>query len=256
MMRKHLLSLIFFIILLIMWELLVRYFQIENYILPAPSQIGIALYNTAPLLWQHSIQTAKEAVLGFALAVGCGLFLAVWMGLLPALKRTLYPLVVVSQTVPIIALAPLLIIWFGYGMLPKVVVVALVCFFPITVSLVEGLGTIDPDMIKLLLVMGASRRQIFWKVQFPGALPSFFAGMKIAATYSIMGAVIGEWLGASTGLGIYMTRSMHSFLTEQVFAAIAVISFLSILLFGLIEGAGRLLMPWYYPRIPWQEERK
>ena len=133
---------------------------------------------------------------------------------------------------------------------------ALVCFFPITVSLVEGLESSDADMIKLLLVMGASRWQIFTKVQFPGALPSFFAGMKIAATYSIMGAVIGEWLGASAGLGIYMTRSMHSFLTDQVFAAIAVISFLSILLFGLIEGAGRLVMPWYYTGAPWQEERK
>jgi len=245
-MRKYLPSLSVFLILLGIWEFIVKCFEIENYILPAPSQIGGALRTTSSLLWQHSLQTVVEALLGFALAVACGLFLAAVMGLAPRVKRTLYPLVIISQTVPIIALAPLMIIWFGYGMLPKVVVVALVCFFPITVSLVEGLGTIDPDMVKLLLVMGASRWQIFKKVQFPGAMPSFFAGMKIAATYSIMGAVIGEWLGASAGLGIYMTRSMHSFLTEQVFAAIVVVSFLSLLLFGFVEGAGRIFMPWYY----------
>lgn len=249
-MRKHLPSLTFFLMVLVVWEFIVRFLHIEKYLLPAPSGILGALRNTAPLLWEHSRHTVAEALLGFALAVGGGLLLAVLMGLIPRLKRMLYPLVVVSQTVPIIALAPLLIIWFGYGMLPKVVVVALVCFFPITVSLVEGLGTIESDMIRLLLVMGASRWQIFWKAQFPGALPAFFAGMKIAATYSIMGAVIGEWLGASAGLGIYMTRSMHSFLTEQVFAAIVVISVLSILLFGLTEAVGRLVMPWYYRRTP------
>lgn len=235
--------------LLILWELFVRLFEVQKFILPAPSKIAEALVTTLPLLWEHSEYTLSEALLGFCLAIAAGLFLAVLMSLLPAIKDTFYPLVVVTQTIPIMALAPLLIIWFGYGILPKVMVVALVCFFPITVSLVEGLAAIDTDMVKLLQAMNATKWQILKKVQFPAALPSFFSGLKISATYSIMGAVIGEWLGASRGLGIYMTRSMHSFQTEQVFAAIIVISVLSLLLFMLVEAAGRLIMPWYYQPI-------
>jgi ABC-type nitrate/sulfonate/bicarbonate transport system permease component len=152
------------------------------------------------------------------------------------------------------AVAPLFIIWFGYGILPKIMVVALVCFFPITVSLVEGMEAADRDMIKLLEAMGASPWQVFKMVSFPGALPSFFSGLKISAAYSIMGAVIGEWLGASKGLGVYMTRSMKSFLTDRVFASIVVISILSLFLFGIIVLIARLLMPWYYRKMPWQQQ--
>jgi ABC-type nitrate/sulfonate/bicarbonate transport system permease component len=154
------------------------------------------------------------------------------------------------------AVAPLLIIWFGYDILPKVLVVALVCFFPITVSTVEGLDNIDQDMVKLLVTMGATPGQILRLVKFPGALPSFFAGLKISATYSIMGAVIGEWLGGSKGLGIYMTRSMHSFLTERVFASIVVITAMSLILVGIIELIARLTMPWLYQKKSWQQDEK
>lgn len=234
--------------LVILWELLVRLGGIQKFILPAPSAIIQALYYTYQLLWVHSLQTVGEAVLGFMLAAAGGVGLAVLMDLAPGVKRALYPLLVVSQTVPIVALAPLLIIWFGYETTPKVMVVVLVCFFPITVSLVEGLETVEEDMVRLLLAMGATPWQVFKKVRFPGALPALFSGLKISATYSIMGAVIGEWLGASKGLGVYMTRSMHSFLTERVFAAIVVISILSLLLFSVVEGLGRLFMPWQYTK--------
>ncbi len=245
-MKKYLPSFVTFLLLLGLWELVVRAFQVRSFILPAPSLIGKTIYRTLPLLGKHSLHTITEALIGFSLAIAAGILLAVLMGLVPFIKRTLYPLTVISQTVPIMAIAPLLIIWFGYGMLPKVIVVALVCFFPITVSLVEGLDNTDNDMIKLLLAMGASQWQIFKKVKFPGAMPAFFSGMKISATYSVMGAVIGEWLGASKGLGVFMTRSMKSFLTEQVFASIIVITLLSLILFALIEILGRVLMPWYY----------
>lgn len=252
-MRKYLPPVMAFLILILLWESIVTRFGVEKYILPSPVQIGRALVETRHLLWQHSVQTMMEALLGFGLAIAIGIVLAVLMNLLNFIKKTFYPLVVVSQTIPIMALAPLLVIWFGYGTLPKVVVVTLVCFFPITVSLVEGLESVEPEMIKLLLAMGASPWHIFKAVKFPGAMPAFFSGLKISATYSIMGAVIGEWLGASRGLGVYMTRSMHSFLTERVFASIIVISLLSLILFGLIEFMGRILMPWNYQTPPWQD---
>jgi len=247
-MKKILPPVIVLVFTCVIWELLVRLLQVDKFILPSPGQIIQALVATYSLLWSHSLQTMGEALLGFAAAVAVGVVLGLLMGLAPLVKRAFYPLLIVSQTIPIIALAPLLIIWFGYETLPKVIVVALVCFFPVAVSLVEGLAAADPDMIKLLLAMGATPWQVMTKVRLPGALPAFFAGLKISATYSIMGAVIGEWLGASKGLGVYMTRSMHSFLTERVFAAIVIISLLSLFLFSVIEGLGRICMPWHYQK--------
>lgn len=247
-MKKYLPSLVFFLLLLLLWEAVVKCLGVKKYILPAPMKIGQALVQNVNLLWAHSIQTVNETLLGFVLAVITGIILAMLMGIFPIIKRTLYPLVIVSQTIPIVAVAPLLIIWFGYNLLPKVMVVALVCFFPITVSLVEGLEAVDKDMVKLLSAMGASSWQVFKTVQLPGALPSFFSGLKISATYSIMGAIIGEWLGASKGLGVFMIRSMNSFLTARVFAAIVVVSFLSLIFFGLIVILARLIMPWHYQK--------
>lgn len=243
-MKKYGPSLAFFLLLLFLWEMVVHCWGIEEYILPAPTKIGQALGETAHLLWEHSGHTVIETLGGFFLAIIVGVVLAVFMGVFPLIKRVLYPLVVVSQTVPIIAVAPLFIIWFGYGLLPKVMVVTLICFFPITLSLVEGIAALDQDLLKLLAAMGASRWQIFKLVQFPGALPAFFSGLKISATYSIMGAIIGEWLGASKGLGVFMLRSMHSFLTARVFAAIVVVSFLSLVFFGIVAGGAYWLMPW------------
>jgi ABC-type nitrate/sulfonate/bicarbonate transport system permease component len=247
-MKKYLPSLGIFLVLLFVWETVVRCLEIKEYILPAPSRIGIVFVESIPLLWEHSLHTVNEAILGFLLAIIGGVILAMLMGIFPLIKKLLYPLVVISQTIPIMALAPLLIIWFGYNLLPKVMVVALVCFFPITVSLVEGLEAVDRDMVKLLLAMGASPWQIFSKVQLPGALPSFFSGLKISVTYSILGAIIGEWLGASKGLGVFMIRSMNSFLTAQVFAAIMVISLLSLVFFGVVVVLARVVMPWHYQK--------
>lgn len=153
-------------------------------------------------------------------------------------------MLVISQTIPYFAVAPLLIIWLGYGILPKVLIVALVCFFPITINLADGFRNTDPDMIKLLSSMGASRRQIFFKVKVPATLPSFFTGMRIGGTYAVLGAVIAEWLGGDRGLGILLTRSMNSYLTDRMFASIIVITVLSLTFYGLIELSARLLMPW------------
>ncbi len=228
------------------WEAGVRLLAIKPYILPAPSQVLDTFGDMLPLLIRHSQSTLLEAVTGLAAAVGVALVLAALMDLHPWIRQGIYPLLVVSQTVPIISIAPLFIIWFGYGILPKVVVVALVCFFPVVVNLVEGMQSADCDMVNLLRVMGYSRWQVIRLVRFPSALPSFFAGLKIAGTYSVMGAVIGEWLGAVSGLGVFMTRATHAYQLDRVFAAIFIIILVSLLIYAVIEMLARLAMPWYY----------
>ncbi|MBP1931666.1 ABC-type nitrate/sulfonate/bicarbonate transport system permease component [Ammoniphilus resinae] len=233
------------IALLIIWEMAVHLSGIEKWLLPSPSLILKSLWETKDLILHHSLQTLYEALLGLVIAVLVGVLIAIMIDLSTRIRQAVYPLLVVSQTIPIIAVAPLLMIWFGYGMTTKILVVALVCFFPIAVNLADGFRLVDQEMIRLLASMGASKGQMFRMVKLPAALPFFFSGMRIAGTYSVMGAVIGEWLGASRGLGIFMTRSSQSFLTDRVFASILVIVFLSLIIFGLIEGMARWLMPWH-----------
>jgi ABC-type nitrate/sulfonate/bicarbonate transport system permease component len=160
-------------------------------------------------------------------------------------RAALYPLLVLSQTVPVVAIAPLLVIWFGYGILPKVIVVGLVCFFPIVVSTADGLHAADPEQIALLRTMGASRMDVFRKVRLPGALPAVFTGIKVGITYSVVGAIMGEWVGASEGIGVFMLRATNSFRTDWVFVSIAVTAALSLFLFGLVTLLERTMLRWY-----------
>jgi len=234
------------LLLLSLWELASWHWQIPIWLLPAPSQIVLAAAASQTIMWPHIWQTLLETWLGLALALFAGVALAVIIDMSAVLRRAIYPLLVVSQTVPIIAIAPLLVIWLGYGILPKILVVALVCFFPIVISTADGLKSTDPDLIALLRTMGATRGQIFVKVRGPGALPAFFSGLKIAITYSVVGALIGEWVGASRGLGVFMLRASNSFRTDWVFAAIGVVSLLSIALFMAVSIVERLALPWYY----------
>ena len=233
-------------LLALAWELIADLGNTPEWLLPAPSAIVRAGIEASPLLAGHFAQTLLETVVGLLVSTLLGVSLAVAIDLSPVLKRALYPLLVISQTIPTIALAPLLVVWFGFGLLPKVIVVVLVCFFPVAISTAQGLESADPDMLALLASMGASRGQIFWKVRFPGAMPTAFGGLRIAATYSVIGAVISEWVGASRGLGIFMIRSSNSYLTARLFAAIALASALSIALFGLVIAFERLLLPWYF----------
>ncbi len=227
-----------------LWEAAVKVLAIKSYILPAPSAIWLALVSKAGLLAQHSQATLTEAALGLAASIVVALVLAVVLNRFTLIRRLLYPVFVISQTIPIIALAPVIMIWFGIGVLPKVLIVVLVCFFPIVVSITEGLAAVDPDLINLMRVMGANEWKILTSVQLPAALSTFFAGLKIAATYSVMAAVIGEWLGGNNGLGVYMIRSMHSFRMDSLFAAITVVVALSIVLFKGVELAADAAMPW------------
>lgn len=230
--------------LLAMWQGIGDLGAVPKYILPTPKDILLTLVEILPALKNHVLATVVEASVGFGAAIVLSLFLAILMDSVRWIRKAVYPLIVVSQTVPIIALAPLFVIWFGFGKLPKIIVVILVCFFPIVVSLLQGLSSADRDMVNLLKSMGANRFQIFRMVKFPGALVNFFSGLRIAATYSIMGAVIGEWLGGSEGLGIYMLRVKNSFALDKVFAVIVVIVLLSMALFKLIEIMEYLFTPW------------
>ncbi|KPU43452.1 putative aliphatic sulfonates transport permease protein SsuC [Oxobacter pfennigii] len=230
--------------IIMLWEALVRILKIPSYILPGPYEVGMSLFESRKIILSHTVVTSTEAILGFILSTITGLALAFVMNRWKTVKSILYPLLVISQTIPIIALAPLILIWMGVGVLPKIMVVVLVCFFPICVSTTEGLQSADPDMINLMKVMGADHLKIFREVVLPSALPQFFSGLKIAATYSIMGAVIGEWLGAKSGLGIYMTRTMSSYRTDLLFASIVVVVVTSIFLFMIIEIIEKLIIPW------------
>jgi len=235
---------IFIAALILTWELITLWLAIPAYILPAPSAIVRALGESFPLLIEHTRVTFTAVIGGLALAIVVALILALAMDRWKVIKDSIYPLLVISQAVPIFALAPLILIWFGAGLLPKILIVALVCFFPLAVNLVEGFGQVDPEAVELMKTMQADRWMIMRSIQLPSAMPYFFSGLKIAATYSVLGAIIGEWLAARAGLGIFMLRSMHSFRTTHLFASVLVVVLLSLLLFKLVELTGWLAMPW------------
>lgn len=229
---------------LIIWQWSITITKLPAWILPAPSSIFVSLFEKRWIILDHATQTMQETVLGLFIAIVTAIIVALVMDVSPWIRKAIYPLLITSQTVPIIALAPLFLIWFGYGMLPKLLVVALVCFFPIAVNLADGFKEIDEDMLRFMKAIGANRSQIFIKLKLPSALPFFFSGLRIAGTYSVMGAVIGEWLGGSKGLGIQLVRASQSYATDLFFAIILVVVGLSLFIFGIIEIFSRILMPW------------
>ena len=230
----------------VMWELAVRALGTPAYILPAPTQVVAAAGEVAELLPDHILTTMTEALLGIisGAIIGVGLAVAIWSSAL--VRRVLYPVLVGSQTVPMIVLAPLLVLWFGLGLTPKVVVVALITVFPVAVSTVSGLESADPEQLDLLRSMGADRRDIMRIILVPTALPGFFAGLRIAAAYAVAGAVIAEWVGASRGLGLFITRSQASFRVDRVFVGVIVIAALSVLLFLVVHALARMASPWRF----------
>jgi ABC-type nitrate/sulfonate/bicarbonate transport system permease component len=244
------------VLALVIWQVAVKLTGIESWLLPAPSGVLLSLWTNRTLVIFHASYTLLETILGFALAVVVGVVIAFIMDFSPAARRTIYPLLVISQTVPLIAIAPLIMLWFGLGLLPKVYVIALVCFFPISVSLSDGFQSVDQEWLKLMTTMDASKWKIYKYVKWPAALPSFYSGLRIAATYSVMGAVIAEWMGGNRGLGILLSRSSQSFLTAQVFATILTIVILSLLVFSFIELLARLTMKWYYHQLREEESTK
>jgi ABC-type nitrate/sulfonate/bicarbonate transport system permease component len=221
------------------WEILVRWLDVPRWLLPPPSAILREICGSAGLLATHTWITLQEILLGFAAAFAVGVSLAVAIAYSRTMERSLYPYVIASQTVPIIAIAPLLLVWVGPGQASKVIVVALISFFPIVVNVVDGLRSADDEMVAMFRTLGATRRQIFAKLQAPAALPFLLSGVKVAAVVSVIGAVIGEWVGARGGLGWLMRVSAPQFHTARVFAAIAVLAAIGVLLFVIVGAIER-----------------
>lgn len=224
-----------FAIALLAWEGAVYVFKTPEYLLPAPSGVFMALIDSFPLLMRHTTVTLLEVVSGFLASLVLSIVISLLMVKYKTLYRIMWPYMIVSQTIPLYVLAPLFMIWFGFGILPKILIVVLICFFPITVGLVQGLTSTEPELDELLIIMRATPRQILWKVKVPQALPQFFSGLKIAAAYSVTGAVLSEWAGAKEGLGIYLTRAMTTFKTAALFADVFIIIILSLGIFFLIS---------------------
>lgn len=240
------LAVVLVVALIALWELAVRADLALPRVLPSPGMIVQAFVLNAGVIYENTLPTLLETVLGLCVATALGVLLAVLLDLSSWSRRAIYPLLIISQTIPIVALAPLLLIWGGIGVGPKVVVVTLYCFFPITVATADGLESAEADLLMLLRSMGASRWQILWLVRLPGSMPSFYSGLRIAATYSVTGAIVGEFVGAYQGLGIYMETSTNSHAIPVVFATIAVTAVLSLALFALVNLMERLTLPWYH----------
>ena len=226
------------------WEIGVRITDTPRWFLPAPSEVASETVESRKLLWAHTRTTLTEVLVGYGIAAVVGVISAIGIASSRIAERAIYPAIVASQAIPIIALAPILLIWFGYGLTPKVIVVVLLCFFPIAVNMADGLRAIDQDAVALLRSMGANRWQIMRIVRIPTSLPYLLSGLRIAAAVSVIGAIVGEWVGASSGLGYLMTRSASQFQTPLLFAAVGISAVLGITLFGIVALSERWLLPW------------
>jgi ABC-type nitrate/sulfonate/bicarbonate transport system permease component len=226
------------------WQWYVTAAGVRPQVLPSPVRVVTEGWAHRADLWANTLPTLEVTAVGFAVSLAVGWLLAVAVDFSPWLRRALTPLLVASQTLPIIAIAPLLIIWFGFGLLPKVVVIALVTFFPIAVGLIEGFGRTERPATNLLRSMGASRWAQFRYVRLPGAMPSFFTALRIGITYAVTGAIFAEYVGATAGLGIFMNLQKNSFRTDLVLAAVLVTAAISVTLYGLTHLVQRLAVPW------------
>jgi ABC-type nitrate/sulfonate/bicarbonate transport system permease component len=229
------------------WDLIADALSIEPFLVPAPTDIADALVDDRRLLAQNAWVTVQEVLLGFAIAVVAGFAFAIALHLSDVLRRAFYPLLMASQTVPVIAIAPILVVWLGFGIGPKLAIVALVCFFPVTVNTLDGLRSVDPELPRMMRTLDADRGQILRRVEIPSALPFLFSGAKIAAVISVIGAVFGEWSGADEGLGHLILVAQGQVQTARVFAAVVVLSALAISLFGLLALLERRY-GWWLPR--------
>ncbi len=232
------------VILVIVWQAISFLGIVDSFMLPSPVQVVRAFVSEFPTLMGHSVITLAEAFIGLGLGVLLGFVMAVLMDQFEVLYKACYPLIVLTQTIPTVAIAPLLVLWFGYEMAPKVILIVITTFFPLAVGLLNGFKSVDVDSIHLLRAMGAGRWQIFRYIKLPGAMSQFFAGLRISASYAVVGAVISEWLGGFGGLGVYMTRVKKAFSFDKMFAVIFLISIISLLLMKGVDLLQKKCMPW------------
>jgi len=248
--RRWLPPLAVIVAVLALWELAARWdviadaLSIEPFLVPSPSEIISALWDDRELLAENAWVTLQEVALGLAIALAAGFGFAIALHRSELLHRAFYPLLIASQTIPVIAIAPILVVWLGYGIGPKLVIIALICFFPITVNTLDGLRSVDPELPRMMRTLDADRGRILWGVEVPSALPFFFSGAKIAAVISVIGAVFGEWSGAKSGLGHLILVAQGQVQTARVFAAVAVLSAIAIALFAALNLLERRVGWW------------
>lgn len=242
-------ALAFLALLIVAWEFYVRLFHVHAFILPAPSAIAKVIVTQFPNLMRHTGVTTYEILLGFVIGNVAAVIAAVIIASWSVAERIFYPLIIASQTIPKIAIAPLFLIWLGTGLQPKVAITAIVCFFPTVVNTVQGLRSVDPDAVDLFRMVAATRVQFFQKLQFPNSLPYFFAGLKISIALAVIGAVIAEWVGASQGLGYLVMYGSQTLRTDLMFAALVLIAILGMALYLVVVLIERLVS-WQPAAVP------
>jgi NitT/TauT family transport system permease protein len=237
--------LIFLVLLVVAWDAAIRVFHIPPYQVPAPKDVIITLWDEWPKLLAEAWPTTVATLWGFLLSAAFGIPVAMLIAGSRTVESYVYPLLVFSQSIPKIAIAPLLVVWFGFGMMPKVLSAFLLGFFPVVVSAVQGFKSVEPDMLDLARAMEANRLQIFRMVSFPHALPAIFSGLKISITLAVVGAVVGEFVGSNSGIGFVLQRSIGSFELPTMFAALVVLALIGVILFWLLDVIERLAIPWH-----------
>lgn len=240
--KNSLYPIITFLIILVIWQFIVIGFDVPQYILPAPTDILSVFFTDYENLYLHTLVTLNEALLGFILSIIIALVIGVLMDFIPIFKKCFYPIMLVTQTIPTITIAPLLIIWFGFGILPKILMVTLTCFFPILISFVDGLENIDKDYLNLFKTMNASKLNTFIYLKFPMSMDKLFSGLKISSTYAIMAATVAEWLGGTQGLGVYMVRSKSAYALDKVFASTIIVVISSLIFVGVIQIIKKIIL--------------
>ncbi len=246
--RRKLLPAGTFVLIILLWWALSATGLIPAYMLPSPADVVSAFIRDFPNLMSHALVSLQEAIYGLLIGTILAFGLACAMDRFLVLEQSVMPLLVVTQTIPTIAIAPLLVLWMGFDMAPKITLVVITTFFPIAVGLLEGFKSADPDAVALLRSMNASRWQIFHHVKIPAALPFFFSGLRISASYAVVGAVISEWLGGFEGLGVYMTRVRKAYAFDKMFAVILLVAVVSLLLMWIVSLLRKLSMPWLQAR--------
>ena len=232
------------VLVVVAWEVYVRLADIDPITLPAPSRVVASLWDFRAVAVGHLVPTLVEAIVGCALSVALAIGAAIALDRWEPVRRAVEPLLVTSQTIPVVAIAPLFVIWFGFGLLPKVLIVVLVTFFPVTIALLDGFGRVAPEATDLMRSLGATTRQTFRKLRWPAALPALFTGLRISVVYAVIGAIFGEYVGATEGLGIWMKLSQNSFRTDLVFGAILLTAVVSVALYLAVGAVERVVVPW------------
>ncbi|MDI3381049.1 ABC transporter permease [Xenophilus aerolatus] len=233
------------LVLLVLWDLLVRIFKIPPYLIPPPMAVIKQLGADWSMLLQQSLPTLYATLGGFVASALIGVPIAMWIAYSRTVESFVYPLLVFSQSIPKVAIAPLFVVWFGFGIVPKVIAAFLLGFFPVVVSTVQGFKSVEPDVIDLARSMGAGPMKIFLKFRLPQALPAIFSGLKVSVTLAVVGAVVGEFVGSNSGLGFVLQRATGTFDLPLMFAALVVLSMMGVILFLIVELVERWLMPWH-----------